>query len=40
MSDNPVLPRSTLELLGAVPEALLRRLKHYSGQLATEAVGS
>ncbi|MBS9533581.1 PucR family transcriptional regulator [Mycobacterium sp. M1] len=42
MVDNsaagPALPRSTLDLLGAVPETLLRRLKHYSGRLATEAV--
>src|SRR5579884_2133145 len=32
------LPRSTLELLDTVPESLLRRLKQYSGRLATEAV--
>ncbi|OMC07176.1 PucR family transcriptional regulator [Mycolicibacter heraklionensis] len=41
MVDNPagpVLPRSTLDLLSAVPDTLLRRLKHYSGRLATEAV--
>jgi len=30
--------RSQLELLDAVPESLLRRLKQYSGRLATEAV--
>jgi DNA-binding PucR family transcriptional regulator len=33
-----VPPRSPLELLDNVPEALLRRLKQYSGRLATEAV--
>jgi DNA-binding PucR family transcriptional regulator len=33
-----VLPRSTLELLEGVPESLLRRLKQYSGRLATQAV--
>ncbi len=33
-----VLSRSTLELLDTVPESLLRRLKQYSGRLATEAV--
>ncbi len=42
MVDNspagPVLPRSTLDLLSTVPDTLLRRLKHYSGRLATEAV--
>lgn len=32
-----MLPRSTLDLLSTVPEALLRRLKHYSGRLATQA---
>jgi DNA-binding PucR family transcriptional regulator len=31
-------PRSPLELLEDVPESLLRRLKLYSGRLATEAV--
>jgi DNA-binding PucR family transcriptional regulator len=31
-------PRSTLELLDAVPESLLRRLKQYSGRFSTEAV--
>lgn len=35
---SPVLPRSTLDLLSTVPDTLLRRLKHYSGRLATEAV--
>lgn len=34
------LPRSTLDLLGAVPDTLLRRLRHYSGRLATEAVST
>ncbi|MGI9164298.1 MAG: PucR family transcriptional regulator [Mycobacterium sp.] len=41
MSDNPrsALPaRSPLALLADVPEATLRRLKGYSGRLATEAV--
>jgi len=41
MPDNKfVLPRSTLELLDSVPESLLRRLKQYSGRLATEAVST
>ncbi|MGO8963369.1 MAG: PucR family transcriptional regulator [Mycobacterium sp.] len=41
MADNKfVLPRSTLELLDSVPESLLRRLKQYSGRLATEAVST
>lgn len=31
-------PSSPLELLQDVPDAVLRRLKHYSGRLATEAV--
>jgi len=35
-----VLPRSTLELLDSVPESLLRRLKQYSGRLATQAVAA
>ncbi|MEZ0363445.1 PucR family transcriptional regulator [Mycobacterium sp. pUA109] len=35
-----VLPRSTLDQLEAVPESLLRRLKQYSGRLATEAVSA
>lgn len=43
MSDNPFAgpfakPRSPLELLNSVPDSLLRRLKQYSGRLATEAV--
>ncbi|WP_068182562.1 PucR family transcriptional regulator [Mycobacterium sp. UM_CSW] len=44
MNDNPFAgpfakhPRSPLELLDTVPESLLRRLKQYSGRLATEAV--
>ncbi|OBI66897.1 CdaR family transcriptional regulator [Mycobacterium sp. E796] len=44
MNDNPFAgpfakhPRSPLELLDTVPEPLLRRLKQYSGRLATEAV--
>jgi DNA-binding PucR family transcriptional regulator len=33
-------PRSPLELLDTVPETLLRRLKQYSGRLATEAVSA
>ncbi|SOJ55963.1 hypothetical protein MSIMFB_03441 [Mycobacterium simulans] len=33
-------PRSPLELLETVPESLLRRLKQYSGRLATEAVSA
>ncbi|MEO8816067.1 MAG: PucR family transcriptional regulator [Mycobacterium sp.] len=44
MVDNkpvaPVLPRSTLDLLGAVPDTLLRRMKLSSGRLATEAVNA
>ncbi|HYB36015.1 MAG TPA: PucR family transcriptional regulator [Mycobacterium sp.] len=41
MADNQfVLPRSPLELLDTVPESLLRRLKQYSGRLATEAVSA
>lgn len=41
MADNQiVLPRSTLELLDTVPEPVLRRLKHYSGRLATQAVSA
>ncbi|MDT5350693.1 MAG: hypothetical protein QOH91_3980 [Mycobacterium sp.] len=41
MADNQfMLPRSTLELLDSVPESLLRRLKQYSGRLATEAVSA
>jgi DNA-binding PucR family transcriptional regulator len=44
VNDNPFAgpfakhPRSPLELLDTVPESLLRRLKQYSGRLATEAV--
>ena len=39
MIDNrPGIPRSPLELLENVPESLQRRLKQYSGRLATEAV--
>jgi DNA-binding PucR family transcriptional regulator len=43
VNDNPFAgpfakPRSPLELLDSVPESLLRRLKQYSGRLATEAV--
>ena len=33
-------PRSALELLDTVPDSLLRRLKQYSGRLATEAVSA
>ena len=33
-----VPPRSTLEVLETVPDSVLRRLKQYSGRLATEAV--
>jgi DNA-binding PucR family transcriptional regulator len=33
-------PRSPLELLDTVPDSLLRRLKQYSGRLATEAVSA
>ena len=44
MNDNPFAgpfakhPRSPLELLETVPDSVLRRLKQYSGRLATEAV--
>ena len=42
MNDNQFAtlgkPRSPLELLDTVPDSLLRRLKQYSGRLATEAV--
>ncbi len=40
MTDNPPAehPHSTLELLADVPDSTLRRLKGYSGRLATEAV--
>ncbi|MBO0863636.1 MAG: PucR family transcriptional regulator [Mycobacterium sp.] len=44
MADKPIgqfaLPRTTFELLDTVPESLLRRLKQYSGRLATEAVAA
>ncbi|MDI3313712.1 MAG: PucR family transcriptional regulator [Mycobacterium sp.] len=41
MTDNQfALPRSPLELLDAIPDSLLRRLKQYSGRLATEAVSA
>lgn len=33
-------PRSPLELLDTVPDSVLRRLKQYSGRLATEAVSA
>jgi DNA-binding PucR family transcriptional regulator len=44
VNDNPFAgpfakhPRSPLELLDTVPDSVLRRLKQYSGRLATEAV--
>jgi DNA-binding PucR family transcriptional regulator len=39
VTDNPTeSARSPLELLDSVPESLLRRVKQYSGRLATEAV--
>src|ERR1700694_2292293 len=39
MADNRfVPPASTLEVLETVPDSVLRRLKQYSGRLATEAV--
>jgi len=39
MPDNRfVPPKTTVEVLEAVPDSLLRRLKQYSGRLATEAV--
>jgi len=37
VTDNPTA-RTSLELLESVPESLLRRVKQYSGRLATEAV--
>ena len=42
MTDNQrfVPPRSPLEMLDAVPDSLLRKLKQYSGRLATQAVHS
>jgi DNA-binding PucR family transcriptional regulator len=36
--NRPIEPRSPLELIENVPEALQRRLKQYSGRLSTEAV--
>ncbi|KUI01460.1 PucR family transcriptional regulator [Mycolicibacterium acapulense] len=39
MPDNRfVPPKSTVEVLEAVPDSVLRRLQQYSGRLATEAV--
>lgn len=43
MNDNQLVqsserPRSPLELLDTLPDSLLRRLKQYSGRLATQAV--
>ncbi len=39
MPDNRFIPpKSTLEVLDTVPDTVLRRLKQYSGRLATEAV--
>ena len=40
MTDNTSfeLPRSPLQLLNSVPESTLRRLRQYSGRLATQAV--
>src|SRR5947208_2945574 len=39
MTDNRFIPpKSTLEVLETVPDPVLRRLKQYSGRLATEAV--
>jgi DNA-binding PucR family transcriptional regulator len=41
MADNRyVPPASTVEVLQTVPDSTLRRLKQYSGQLATQAVAS
>ncbi|BAX93305.1 PucR family transcriptional regulator [Mycobacterium shigaense] len=46
MNDNPFAgpfakhPRSPLKLLDTVPDSVLRRLKQYSGRLATEAVSA
>ena len=44
MSDNQSAPAakpdSALELLETVPDSLLRRLKQYSGRLATQAVSA
>ncbi len=33
-------PKSTLELIGTVPDSLLRKLKQYSGRFATQAVAA
>ena len=39
MTDNRFIPpKSTIEVLETVPDPVLRRLKQYSGRLATEAV--
>ncbi|MCG5432601.1 PucR family transcriptional regulator [Mycobacterium sp. MYCO198283] len=39
MADNRfVVPQSTLDLVATVPDSLLRRVKQYSGRLATQAV--
>jgi DNA-binding PucR family transcriptional regulator len=38
LDKQPIQPRSPLELIENVPEALQRRLKQYSGRLSTEAV--
>ncbi|WP_077088920.1 PucR family transcriptional regulator [Mycobacterium rhizamassiliense] len=46
MNDNPFAgpfakhPRSPLEMLDVVPDSVLRRVKQYSGRLATEAVSA
>ncbi|MBY0441298.1 MAG: PucR family transcriptional regulator [Mycobacteriaceae bacterium] len=41
MADNPFLVRHPpLELFNAIPDSVLRRLKQYSGRLATEAVSA
>src|ERR1700761_4973106 len=39
-SSSAVKPRSAVELLETVPDTLLRRMKQYSGRLATEAVSA
>ena len=39
MPDTRFVPRSALEVLENVPESTLRRIKQYSGRLATDAVG-
>ena len=38
MPDKRTPPASTLDALQSVPDSALRRLKQYSGRLATEAV--